>query len=220
MSVQNNPNAISIANHPILFEENQPITFEVNHSITSEEYDRIRTVFKERINKITSYINSCKFSGVPHNTGTYIGDIENGLPHGAGRFDYKDYAFIGFWENGKINGYGRIYAKDKNCDGFWISSRSYGVSQIIFAGNLQYVGEISNYQPHGIGKFYYPNGSSYIGEVSRGLLHGKGTLHYMNGEKERKGLWENGEPVALEFHPKNTYVLAWKPKKVDNSSNF
>lgn len=85
-----------------------------------------------------AYSGDCK-DGLANGKGkssgeeTYIGHFSNGLPHGKGKYYYKNGdIFQGYWENGKKNGVGKLkYISDgkmRILSGYWKDDEYAGVT--------------------------------------------------------------------------------------------
>ena len=103
----------------------------------------------------------------------YSGEIENGKPHGQGKYTWPDGdEYVGRWMNGARHGLG-------------CHSRRNG---------FVYIGEFKKNLPDGEGFYVGPDGTCFSGKWVQGVQQGKGTLR-----DKRKGLlyfgdWCNGSP--------------------------
>ena len=109
-------------------------------------------------------------------TGTYTGDIVDGLPHGYGTFESQNpsgmgWTYEGQWENGHFSGQGTTYYEDG-----WIYT-GYHEADVMVSGQiytpeyLLYDGELLEYDYHGFGTYYNPHGEAvYSGYWNHGFL--------------------------------------------------
>ena len=138
-------------------------------------------------------------------TGTYVGELFNGKPHGQGELSLLNgKKYIGAFKDGKYHGRGIIYDEKgrKSLDVDWKDGKPHGKGTFYYEnGNKAYQGDYYNGYWTGKGTFYYENGNiMYEGDWKDSKQHGKGIMYYENGNKMYEGDWRNG--VA---HGKGTY---------------
>lgn len=103
------------------------------------------------------------------NGDVYVGESNNGQPHGQGAMTYSNgHKYVGTWNNGYKEGYGQYT---------WTSGE-------------MYVGEWKNGLYNGQGTFTFPSGEMYVGSFKDGFYHGKGTYTNKDGTTY-SGRWEN-----------------------------
>lgn len=153
-----------------------------------------------------------------HADGQYIGDLQDGVPHGRGTLTYHPgnvrKKYEGEWVNGLFHGRGVLrFSNEDRHEGQWENGRLHGQC-ILFAANGDkyegscvdgqphghgtqrnakghiYVGGFENGQPHGQGCYTWSNGGSYTGAFRNGQRHGHGTKRFANGDTY-VGDWEN-----------------------------
>ena len=98
--------------------------FIINYSFSQNNEDQCKVLLQE-ISE--TYIGDCK-DGLAHGKGvakgvdSYEGRFKNGLPHGTGKYIWKDGSYYeGNWRNGKKNGKGFLYTATTNVElkGIW-----------------------------------------------------------------------------------------------------
>jgi hypothetical protein len=121
--------------------------------------------------------------------GSYIGEIENALPHGTGSWVHPDgYDYDGEWEYGLKSGYGVWNSPDgDHYDGHWKDNLKCGIGLFIGSSGEKYEGEWQDDLYHGHGTWSNANGDEYIGEFVMGLFHGNGTWIGSDGGKYEGG---------------------------------
>lgn len=131
----------------------------------------------------------------------YIGQWNNGLRHGHGRYIkrvFKKYSeiilsYTGEWKYGKYNGYG-IY-KNKGLhiyEGYFVKGKpTFG--RITDKTGI-YEGEVSSdFRRHGYGTRLYNVGSAYTGQWNNDARHGHG--FYINKHTSCHSLWDSGVDI-------------------------
>ena len=109
--------------------------------------------------------------------GEYIGEINEGLPHGHGTFKYKNGdEYDGEFKFGLFEGEGRHTTKNGD----------------------EYIGQFKEGKREGNGTYTFSNGDFYKGEFKEDMFHGKGFLFYINGNKTI-GMWKNNKRNGNEF---------------------
>ena len=101
---------------------------------------------------------------------TYVGELQNGRPHGKGRLEVRDgLMYQGDWRRGVMHGPGEIRHPDGG----------------------HYVGAFWKGKPHGKGRVAYANGEIHEGTFSRGLPDGQGRRTLADG-REIESVWKAG----------------------------
>ncbi len=144
--------------------------------------------------------------------GQYIGDVQNGLPHGRGTLTYHPGSerkkYEGEWENGQFHGRGILrFSNENRYEGQWNQGKLHGQGIKFFASGAKYEGGFINGNYHGQGTIRYDDGSTYVGNWANGLQEGYGQYKWANGDSY-EGMWENGNR-----HGQGTF------KKVPNSES-
>lgn len=132
------------------------------------------------------------------NNGEYIGEVQNDLPNGRGKFSFtKGGEYIGDFKDGKPHGYG-TYTSIKSANDFLI-----------------YRGEYYEGMQHGKGVAEKPNGI-YVGGWKNNNRHGHGTLKLYNGHYI-VGDWGGDDTVngTVEYPDGTKKIGKWtfKPTK-------
>ena len=123
------------------------------------------------------------YEGEANLIGKYTGQIQNGYPHGNGKFNGEtedDGFFSGEWVDGILSG-----LCDVNFQGIIKS-----VTKL-----WDYQGEIVNGEITGNGTLKYGNNDEYIGQLEKGQRHGKGKLKFSDNNANKQdyyvGDWVN-----------------------------
>ena len=106
--------------------------------------------------------------------GQYIGDIQNGVPHGRGKVTYHP------------GGSGKFY------DGEWKDGKFHGKGLAKFTNGESYEGQFEYGLRHGYGCNISSDGSKYEGNYVRDKREGQGTLQFASGDVYT-GQWKNGK---------------------------
>ena len=138
-------------------------------------------------------------------SGSYTGEVSNGVPHGKGTFTHVDgYEYVGEWKNGKHHGQGTESWPDV---GKYIGDK--------------YVGEWKDDNMHGQGTYTHADGSTYVGEYKNGKYHQGTTTHadgskYVGTYKDEKFDGDIDTIIDEYFFGGPKYIGQWK---VDNPLN-
>lgn len=116
-------------------------------------------------------------------TGVYTGQLEDGVPHGAGKFDYSDsdgnnFTYEGEFKEGEFCGYGILH----------------------FSTGHKHCGIFENGRLNGYATLYNPDG--YItsqGQFLNGKLSGMGAIYDGVGNLLYKGSFVDGIPQKEEY---------------------
>ena len=96
------------------------------------------------------------------NEAEYVGELQNGKPHGKGSITYEnEEIYDGEWKEGLKEGKGTLTSPDGG----------------------KYEGEWKNDKMEGQGTYTWPNGDKYEGEWKDGKKHGDGTILFKDGSK-------------------------------------
>ncbi|KAK9800236.1 hypothetical protein WJX73_003652 [Symbiochloris irregularis] len=120
----------------------------------------------------------------------YDGAWSEGVPHGNGRYTWKDSSFY---------------------DGSWQAGSRSGVGVYVWPTGARYRGEWKDGFMHGVGTLLAPNGAIYQGGWAMDLKHGLGKKVYANGDTY-EGLWHNGRfqgPGRYKWANRNEYDGQW-----------
>ena len=156
--------------------------------------------------------------------GEYIGEIENFIPNGKGKFIPKNgNTYEGEFVKGIKEGNGTLLFPDgSKYWGAFTNDVINGEGEFIWNNGYYYKGEIQNGMINGNGVLKGPNGSKYTGTFKNGIFHGKGKFiwgdsnintkdknsfletymgEYNNGKKEGKGTYQlmNGDFFSGTF---------------------
>jgi len=118
-----------------------------------------------------------------NNGDSYNGEWKNGLQHGAGIYNSKDFRYEGNWQKGWINGKGKIaYPNGDYYEGDFVENEKSGTGYYHFKNGNFYEGEFIDNQFNGLGVFQFVDGNRYEGDFNDGKINGDGTLYYREGE--------------------------------------
>jgi hypothetical protein len=135
------------------------------------------------------------------NGDTYVGEVAAGIPHGRGKYTWKD---------------GSSY------DGDWSAGKKHGKGLFHWPTNATYEGDWMGGQMEGWGTYRSPNGESYRGSWHLNQKHGLGKKKYANGDVY-DGLWQNGAfegPGRYIWANGNSYSGNWREGKMDGKGIF
>lgn len=162
---------------------------------------------------------------ITFSSGQYIGTVKNGMPHGKGKFIWKNGdVYEGDWVNNEITGKGKFTWKNGDVyEGDFINAIRSGngklssgyvpKEKVISIGGsegyytFEYTGEFKNDNYHGQGSLkYMPSPDkmftekpyTYIGEFKNGVIDGYGTVYDYDGNVLGKGIWKDGDIVQLD----------------------
>lgn len=99
-------------------------------------------------------------------TGTYLGQCLNNLPHGDGAVSFRDGSVLkGSFTAGVLNGDGELKSSDGSIyKGDWQDGKRHGQGTYTWAQGSSYTGEWVDDKRHGKGTFVWSNGSRFVGE--------------------------------------------------------
>ena len=154
------------------------------------------------------------------NGGEYDGEVENGVPNGAGILSMPGVVISGYFINGKMQGKGCMsYYKDIvfTYEGDFVDNVPNGVGKFTFSDDSVYEGEVKDSKPNGKGKMVSSKGNTYVGTYVNGKREGLFEAWFKNGDyfkgeykndepngkgeytmangKKQKGIWKNGKFV-------------------------
>ncbi|TMW68354.1 hypothetical protein Poli38472_005822 [Pythium oligandrum] len=168
-------------------------------TVTYSDGSRIEANWQQGV----SARESCRIEGYDDGNGvcTYIGDVENGLPHGNGESRHAKEMYVGEWDtgkrsgqgistlfdgttyrgewrNGKRNGFGVCeYARTRDrFDGKWVGDVRCGRGVCYYANGSQYDGQWKDDKCHGVGRYTYPDSTFYEGQWKENRLCGDGAF--------------------------------------------
>lgn len=104
--------------------------------------------------------------------GRYCGPMENGKPHGTGRFfSSSGYVYTGVFFNGVRSGKGKIEYKDgATYEGGFYEGEWSGEGTYTWPNGTQHIGQFRNGKFHGPGRQINPDGTSFTGNWEYGKL--------------------------------------------------
>jgi hypothetical protein len=109
------------------------------------------------------------------NGDVYVGDFSQDERHGRGKFSFHNgNVYDGEFCDGMFDGYGQYDFTDGHYEGEWKEGRYDGQGKLTYHTGGMYTGDFKNSVAHGFGIEVSPDGS------------------------ERKGVWDNGQPVDFE----------------------
>lgn len=177
---------------------------------------------------ISSCVKGNCFNGygtfVYPNRDKYIGDFQDGKPHGKGIIYFANgNKYIGHWVQEFREGEGKfIFIEGHEYFGQFKKNQFHGSGIMTYANGDRYEGMWAMSKPEGLGKYFFSNGKRYEGLFQNGRFRGQGTMYYADGHSET-GQWLNGEkvpevaPIAKE---ESTQVVIETPAEhVTNSNN-
>lgn len=159
--------------------------------------------------------------------GKYVGEVQNGQPHGNGKITYKPddskerVSFEGEWLSGvrvkgKLvwkdgmwfdgemnekgrNGYGTmLYSNGTKYAGNWVEDKPNGYGvKYDSNGKVVYKGMFKNGKCNGLGTCYLSDGGKYEGSFKSGMFHGFGVVYNANGEKTYMGEFKENKYDGL-----------------------
>lgn len=126
--------------------------------------------------------------------GKYLGEIENGVPHGKGKMFLNDLS---------------IY------DGEWVAGYMEGIGTMSWPSGKSYNGNWLHGEMNGYGSMKDPNGTIYEGHFLHGKRHGRGVLTQYNGEKYEGEFVDNkatgkGNYYNCDGNKRGKVNLFWK----------
>ncbi|XP_010521233.1 PREDICTED: phosphatidylinositol 4-phosphate 5-kinase 1 [Tarenaya hassleriana] len=141
--------------------------------------------------------------GVPHGSGKYLwkdgcmyeGEWKRGKASGKGKFSWPSGAtYEGEFKSGRMEGFGTFTGADGDTyRGSWVADRKQGHGQKRYANGDFYEGTWRRNLQDGRGRYVWRNGNQYTGEWRNGMISGKGVLVWPNGNRY-EGQWESGIP--------------------------
>jgi hypothetical protein len=109
------------------------------------------------------------------NGDVYVGDFSQDERHGRGKFSFHNgNVYDGEFCDGMFDGYGQYDFTDGHYEGEWKEGRYDGQGKLTYSTGGMYTGDFKNSVAHGFGIEVTPDGN------------------------ERKGVWDNGQPVDFE----------------------
>lgn len=162
--------------------------------INNQNYTRSSTVqnYDEEISNPQSNVQ--KDITISEGSGTYTGDIVDGMKHdNSARFVFTNgYIYEGSFIHNQIEGKGKlIIPKVGTYEGNFSNGLRSGTGTMLFVNGEKYQGEWSNDQMSGKGTYTFPNGDSYVGQFSNNKYNGTGTYTVKSTGKTYSGTWLN-----------------------------
>jgi hypothetical protein len=159
-----------------------------------------RAVYPEPIGGV--YVGEFE-NGVPHGQGTmtyndgggvYTGQWENDLFHGKGKLIYQNGdVYEGEWAGNNMNGHGIMTYKDNKdmsvYDGYWKDDERNGPGIMTYKDMSVYDGYWKDDERNGPGAMTYANGGVYVGNWENDNKNGTGTYTFANGDVY-EGKWD------------------------------
>jgi hypothetical protein len=126
---------------------------DVVNAATAQKVEKIKITAPECVS------GDCKDGQgmMKYQSGTYIGDWQDGLRHGQGKFT---------WNNGDTY------------NGSWFEDKRHGQGIYIWGDGSKYKGHYSYGVRSGYGIYYYTNGTIYEGTWQSNLKHGIANFYY------------------------------------------
>ncbi|KAJ3394842.1 hypothetical protein HDU92_006508 [Lobulomyces angularis] len=147
----------------------------------------------------------------------YKGEVKNGLRHGSGEFFCKDIAsgYIGEWEEGLPHGFGKMTYDGQGLsyyEGNWLKGLKEGFGLMVYKSKNSYKGYWHQNLKQGTGLMIWEDlKESYDGEWMNGKPNGTGThIWYIENSKH--------DIKPHQFPTNNAYRGGWKNGKRDGNS--
>jgi hypothetical protein len=157
--------------------------------------------------------------------GEYVGEFQNGVPNGKGRFEYGNGGkYVGFWKNAFPNGEGIQYSYDGKVaqSGYWVGgnlseSKDLDLESFPYSSARLILGSMRNpalsqnsllppcpesgLKQNCFGTSTFASGAKYAGEFKDGKPNGQGTATFASGEKY-VGEFKDGTPhgQGIEYY--------------------
>ncbi|MEY3052766.1 MAG: hypothetical protein RLY31_2551 [Bacteroidota bacterium] len=125
----------------------------------------------------------------------YIGDFQDGQPHGKGiLYARGGNKYLGDWDRSLRQGTGRMIFREGHVyTGAFHRDQVHGRGRMDFANGDRYEGDWQRNRPHGQGVYTYLSRDRYEGSFENGCFHGAGIFVRRDGTRIQ-GLWEKGRP--------------------------
>ncbi|OAY44913.1 phosphatidylinositol 4-phosphate 5-kinase 8 isoform X2 [Manihot esculenta] len=181
------------------------------------------------------------------NGDVYIGDFKRLIPHGKGKYTWRDKTvYEGDWEEGKMTGKGYIswssgskYEGDfsgghlhgfgtftgtdgSEYRGAWRMNIQQGLGRKRYSNSDIYEGSWKEGVHEGCGRYSWNSGNMYIGKWKGGKMCGRGVMKWANGDLF-DGLWLNGlrhGSGVYRFADGGYYFGAWSRGLKDGKGTF
>lgn len=137
--------------------------------------------------------------------GKYLGEIENGVPHGKGKMFWNDHSvYDGEWVAGLMEGTGTMtWPSGKLYNGNWLHGEINGYGEMTDPNGTIYEGQFLNGKRHGRGVLTQFNGEKYEGEFVNNKATGNGCYYNHEGQKRGKMnlFWKSqtGQKIITAF---------------------
>lgn len=160
-------------------------------------------IYMARLERATKWLTAIAIAMVFHcdalgqdeeivfpNGNRYVGETQNGQPHGTGRLERTDgRTFTAEFREGEIVGSGSMTTDDGyTYYGTFDNGLRHGLGTSTWPNDNRYEGSYLNDEIWGQGKFTWGDtGDSYEGSFSSGLKHGYGTYTWADGRRYQGG---------------------------------
>lgn len=166
----------------------------VQPEITKEEISAVAEV-KETAPTVqkNADVNAARTDGMEFLGGVYIGELNNGKPHGFGKHETDDYIYEGEYVDGKRCGKGRYTSKkdDYIYEGEYLDNYSHGRGFITSSIGSKIEAEFVKGKMHGFYKSLHANGYVSMGQYVEGKKDGRWTFIRPDGSSYER-IYENG----------------------------
>ncbi|MBS0615699.1 MAG: hypothetical protein JSR58_04010 [Verrucomicrobia bacterium] len=160
--------------------------------------------------------------------GRYVGDVQNGEPHGRGTLTYhpgmERKQYEGEWQKGKFHGRGVLkLSNGTRHEGEWADGQQHGKGLTFWPDGNKYEGEYALGYREGKGVYTHSNGDIYDGEWKEGQEHGNGTFRWASSGGVYKGEWKNGNRHGQgrwDSHEGSYFVGAYENGKKHGQGKF
>ena len=159
----------------------------------------------------------CKFIN-SQNKSTFIGEYENNIPKGYGKYKCLDYEKEGYWEKYFLNGIGYEMWDDLSFyQGNYIKNKKDGIGIYRWPDQTIYHGEWKDNKMSGFGIIYYNDKRCYHGEMLNGNMNGFGVFNWPNKHMYigffKYDLKSGFGIYTWQMKPLNAFVGFWEKGK-------
>ncbi len=132
------------------------------------------------------------------NGNEYVGQVENGLPNGAGTMtDYLGSEWKGTFVDGVLQGYGTYIGFDlTEYEGFFKDGKFEGLGHRVSANGDDYTGQFVDGKANGVGRMEYTSMCVYEGGFKDDRMDGMGWMTWPVNDIYF-GQWKNGDPEGF-----------------------
>lgn len=143
----------------------------------------------------------------------YIGDVNEGIPHGKGTIKYADGSkYAGEFYNGLPNGTGQYTSNDGTLyTGGFSEGKQNGSGEILYKNGDYFKGLFEEGKRNGKGEYTKSTGEVITGVWSDDILKGMCTVTYINGDKYTGNILNNVREGygVMEFNNGDIYDGYW-----------